>query len=122
MGCLQGGVDGDKPVEAVVAEHPPDNLGCDHQPQIRPADNGPPVGADHGLRAGIITRDCRGHVRDQHGRAAVDDCQQFLADLASVRDVNILRERHDRLRACPPHGVDVLKHGSGPRRRRGAGA
>ena len=122
FGCLQGGVDGDKSIEAVVAQQPPDDLGCDHQPQIRPADNGPLVGADHGLGAGVITRDCRGHVCDQHGRAAVDDCQQLLANLAGVRQVNILRERHDRLLACPPHGVDVLKHGSSPSRRVGLGA
>ena len=88
-----------------------------------PLHNGPPVSADHGLGAGVITGDCRGHVCDQDLRAAVDDCQQLLADLAGVRQVEYPPEA-SRPPACPPtaHRVDVLKHRSGPSRRVGAGA
>jgi hypothetical protein len=44
---LQGRVDGDQAVQAVDAEHAPDDLGGNHQPQLRAADDGPLKGARH---------------------------------------------------------------------------
>ena len=61
---FQGGVDGDQAVEPVDAEHPLDDRGGDYQPQVRAADEGALVGAHHCLRAGVITRQGRGQVRD----------------------------------------------------------
>ena len=70
-------------VEPIDAEHPLDDRGGDYQPQLRAADEGALVGAHHGLRAGVITRQGCGQVRDQRGGSAVDDRQQLFADLAS---------------------------------------
>jgi len=66
------------------------------------------VRAQHGIRASVIARDCRGHVRDQGGRAAVDNRQQLFADLAGVGQIDVLRKRDYRLPAGPLHWVDVL--------------
>jgi hypothetical protein len=44
-GRFQGRVDGDQAVQAVDAEHAPDDLGGNHQPQLRAADDGPLKGA-----------------------------------------------------------------------------
>jgi hypothetical protein len=40
--------------EPVDSENPPDNGGGEHQPQLRAADDGTPVGTYHGLSPGVI--------------------------------------------------------------------
>ena len=109
-GCLQRRVDGHQPVQAAEAEDPRDDLRGDHQPQLRAADLGPLPGADHRVRAGVVTGDGRGHVRDQRGRAAVDDRQQFLPDLPGIRCPDVLRKRHHRQLVGPLHRVSILNH------------
>jgi hypothetical protein len=70
-------------------------------------------GREHG-RPGLITGDGRGHVRDQHLRAAVDDRQQLLADLTGIGCRDVIRQRHHHLPADPFHRIKVLDHGSRP--------
>ena len=111
-GRFQGGVDRDQAIESAEAEHAPDDRRGDHQPQLRAADGGALVGTGHSICASVIARNCRGHVRDQRGGAAVDDQQQLFADPASIGHVDVLRKRHHRLRAHPLHRVSVVRHGS----------
>jgi hypothetical protein len=60
----------------------------------------------------MVARQSRGHVRYQRRGAAVEDPEQFLADLAGVGHIDVLRKRNDRLPAHPPHRVSVIDHDS----------
>ena len=55
-GCVQAGVDRDEAVEPVEAEHAPDLVGCDHQPQLRAGGEGTLVGTCYSIRAGVVAR------------------------------------------------------------------
>ena len=113
-GRLQRRIDGDQPIEPINVKHTPDDRGGDHQPQLRAAGEGTLVGTHHSICAGMIARQSRGHVRYQRGGAAVDHREQFLADLAGVGHIDVLRKRNDRLTARPPHRVSVIDHDSNP--------
>jgi hypothetical protein len=96
----------------VNAEHAPDDRGRHHQSLLRAAGDGTLVGTHHSICVGMIPRQSRGHVRCQRRGVAVDDPEQFLADLAGVGHIVVFRKRNNRLPAHPPHRVSVIDRNS----------
>jgi len=90
-GCVQVGVDRDQAVEAIDAQYAADGISGDHQPQLGLVRYGTVMSTCQRVRSGVIARDCPGQIRDQYGRAAVNDPEQLLADLVGVGAVDVLR-------------------------------
>jgi hypothetical protein len=110
-GCVQVRVDRDQPIKAVEGKHTADGISGDREPQLGAVSNSAVVSTCQSVRAGVITRECPGQVRDQHSRAAVHYPQQLLSHLAGVGDVDVLRKRDHRLLARPPYRTPKIASG-----------